>query len=116
MRVRTISPRGYCYGVVDAMVLVRRVAANPDVPRPIHVLGMLVHNRQVTEAFEEIGVVCIDGKGKSRLELLEQVDPPSLQPANDLWNCLLTECDGASFAVCMNGPCENQKVMCRNDG
>ena len=42
---------------------------------------------------------------------LQQVDPPSLQPANDLWNCLLTECDGASFAVCMNGPCENQKVM-----
>ena len=74
MRVRTISPRGYCYGVVDAMVLVRRVAANPDVPRPIHVLGMLVHNRQVTEAFEEIGVVCIDGKGKSRLELLEEVE------------------------------------------
>ena len=67
MRVRTISPRGYCYGVVDAMVLVRRVAANPDVPRPIHVLGMLVHNRQVTEAFEEIGVVCIDGKGKADL-------------------------------------------------
>ena len=32
--------RGYCYGVVDAMVLVRRAAANPDVPRPIHVLGM----------------------------------------------------------------------------
>ena len=67
MRVRTISPRGYCYGVVDAMVLVRRVAANPDVPRPIHVLGMLVHNRRVTEAFEEIGVVCIDGKGAADL-------------------------------------------------
>ncbi|MEE2836987.1 MAG: hypothetical protein VYB65_13295 [Myxococcota bacterium] len=49
-------------------------------------------------------------------DCLQQVDPPSLQPANDLWNCLLTECDGASFAVCMNGPCENQKVMCRNDG
>ena len=56
MNVRMISPRGYCYGVVDAMVLVRRIAADPEVPRPIHVLGMLVHNRQVTEAFEEIGL------------------------------------------------------------
>jgi 4-hydroxy-3-methylbut-2-enyl diphosphate reductase len=73
MQVRTISPRGYCYGVVDAMVLVRRIAADPDMPRPIHVLGMLVHNRQVTEAFEEIGVVCIDGSDKTRLELLDQV-------------------------------------------
>ena len=74
MQVRAISPRGYCYGVVDAMVLVRRIAANPDLPRPIHVLGMLVHNRQVTEAFEEIGVVCIDGDGESRAALLDQVE------------------------------------------
>jgi 4-hydroxy-3-methylbut-2-enyl diphosphate reductase len=55
------------------MVLVRRIAANPDLPRPIHVLGMLVHNRQVTEAFEEIGVICIDGSGESRLSLLDKV-------------------------------------------
>jgi 4-hydroxy-3-methylbut-2-enyl diphosphate reductase len=74
MQVRAISPRGYCYGVVDAMVLVRRIAANPDLPRPIHVLGMLVHNRQVTEAFEEIGVVCIDGDDESRLSLLDKVE------------------------------------------
>lgn len=73
MEVIPISPRGYCYGVVDAMTLVRRIAADPSVPRPIHVLGMLVHNSQVTEAFAELGVVCLDEPGSTRLELLERV-------------------------------------------
>ncbi|MAO82333.1 MAG: 4-hydroxy-3-methylbut-2-enyl diphosphate reductase [Myxococcales bacterium] len=74
MEVITISPRGYCYGVVDAMTLVRRIAADPDTPRPIHVLGMLVHNRQVTEAFADIGVICLDKPGATRVELLDQVE------------------------------------------
>ena len=73
MKVLSISPRGYCYGVVDAMVLVRRIADNPLIPKPIHVLGMLVHNRQVSEAFAEIGVVSVDGRGKTRLDLLDEI-------------------------------------------
>ena len=56
------------------MTLVRRIAADPDIPRPIHVLGMLVHNRQVTEAFAAIGVICLDEPGATRVELLEKVE------------------------------------------
>ena len=44
MEVLKISPRGYCYGVVDAMVLARQAAKNLDLPRPIYILGMIVHN------------------------------------------------------------------------
>ncbi|MFY7868565.1 MAG: 4-hydroxy-3-methylbut-2-enyl diphosphate reductase, partial [Exiguobacterium sp.] len=40
MKVKKISPRGYCYGVVDAMKLANEAVANPDLPRPIHILGM----------------------------------------------------------------------------
>jgi 4-hydroxy-3-methylbut-2-enyl diphosphate reductase len=76
--VITISPRGYCYGVVDAMVLVRKIAADPGTVRPIHVLGMLVHNRQVTEAYEALGVVCLDREGASRLDLLDGIDSGTL--------------------------------------
>lgn len=65
-------PRGYCYGVVDAMVLAREAAKNLDLPRPIYILGMIVHNRHVVEAFEEDGIITLDGK--NRLELLEDVD------------------------------------------
>ncbi len=39
MKVLKISPRGYCYGVVDAMVLARQTANNLDLPRPIYILG-----------------------------------------------------------------------------
>ncbi|MFD1397325.1 4-hydroxy-3-methylbut-2-enyl diphosphate reductase [Kroppenstedtia eburnea] len=72
MDVLRITPRGYCYGVVDAMVLAREAAKNLDLPRPIYILGMIVHNRHVVEAFEEDGIITLDGK--NRLELLEDVD------------------------------------------
>lgn len=72
MEVIKITPRGYCYGVVDAMVLALQAARNPDLPRPIHILGMIVHNRHVTEAFEREGIITLDGE--NRLEILEKID------------------------------------------
>ena len=72
MEVRKITPRGYCYGVVDAVVLAQNIALNPGVRRPIYILGMLVHNRYVVEAFERIGVVSLDGD--DRLALLDRID------------------------------------------
>lgn len=72
MEVTKISPRGYCYGVVDAMVLARRAAQNPELPRPIYILGMIVHNHHVTDAFEDEGVITLDGK--NRLDILKQVE------------------------------------------
>ncbi|WP_435165307.1 4-hydroxy-3-methylbut-2-enyl diphosphate reductase [Paenibacillus glycanilyticus] len=72
MEIVKISPRGYCYGVVDAMVLALQTAKNLDLPRPIYILGMIVHNAHVTEAFEQEGVITLDGE--NRLEILEQVE------------------------------------------
>jgi len=72
MEIVKISPRGYCYGVVDAMVLAIQTAKNLDLPRPIHILGMIVHNRHVTDAFEKEGIITLDGE--NRLEILEKID------------------------------------------
>ncbi|WP_172195551.1 MULTISPECIES: 4-hydroxy-3-methylbut-2-enyl diphosphate reductase [Saccharibacillus] len=72
MEVLRIAPRGYCYGVVDAMVLARQAAKNLDLPRPIYILGMIVHNAHVTQSFEDEGIVTLDGP--NRLEILEKVD------------------------------------------
>jgi len=72
MEVIKISPRGYCYGVVDAMVMAVEAAKNKNLPRPIYILGMLVHNRHVVEAFAKEGIITLDGT--NRLELLEQVN------------------------------------------
>ncbi|SDM82368.1 4-hydroxy-3-methylbut-2-enyl diphosphate reductase [Fictibacillus solisalsi] len=72
MKVVRISPRGYCYGVVDAMVLARQAAKDPSLPRPIYILGMIVHNKHVTDAFEEEGIITLDGK--SRLDIIRNIE------------------------------------------
>lgn len=72
MEVIKISPRGYCYGVVDAMVLARQAAKNLDLPRPIYILGMIVHNSHVTQSFEDEGIITLDGT--NRLDILSQVE------------------------------------------
>ncbi|MDQ6419943.1 4-hydroxy-3-methylbut-2-enyl diphosphate reductase [Paenibacillus sp. LHD-117] len=72
MEIVKISPRGYCYGVVDAMVIALQTAKNLELPRPIYILGMIVHNAHVTEAFEKEGVITLDGA--NRLEILEQIE------------------------------------------
>jgi 4-hydroxy-3-methylbut-2-en-1-yl diphosphate reductase len=72
MKVLKIAPRGYCYGVVDAMVIARNAALDPTLPRPIYILGMIVHNKHVTDAFEEDGIITLDGP--NRLEILEQIE------------------------------------------
>mgnify|MGYP001213360231 FL=1 len=71
MKVVKISPRGYCYGVVDAMKIASSAAENPDLPRPIYIVGMIVHNKHVVDAFKEKGIITLDGE--NRLEILEQV-------------------------------------------
>lgn len=72
MEVVKITPRGYCYGVVDAIALARRAAADPTLPRPIYILGMIVHNRHVVEELAREGIHTLDGA--DRLSLLEQID------------------------------------------
>lgn len=72
MEVIKISPRGYCYGVVDAMVIAKNAAMDKSLPRPIYILGMIVHNKHVTDAFAEEGIITLDGE--NRLDILNQVD------------------------------------------
>lgn len=71
MEVIKISPRGYCYGVVDALQIVRNAAKDPTVPRPIYIVGQIVHNRHAIEELNKLGVVTLDGP--DRATILEQV-------------------------------------------
>lgn len=75
MEVIKITPRGYCHGVVDAIQIAKQVARDPGVPRPIYILGQIVHNHHVVEEMSQLGIVTLDGE--SRLALLEQIEPPA---------------------------------------
>jgi len=71
MEVIKITPRGYCYGVVDALQIVRTMAKDPKVPRPIYIIGQIVHNRHAIEELTNLGVMTLDGA--NRTSILEQV-------------------------------------------
>lgn len=72
MKVIKITPRGYCHGVVHALNLVSETISNKDVKRPIYILGQIVHNQNVTDAFNEAGAITIEGE--NRAEILSKVD------------------------------------------
>src|SRR6184192_4258318 len=71
MEVIKISPRGYCYGVVDALQMVRQVAKDPTHPRPIYIIGQIVHNSHAIEELTNLGVITLDGPDRD--SILEQV-------------------------------------------
>jgi 4-hydroxy-3-methylbut-2-en-1-yl diphosphate reductase len=72
MDVIKVTPRGYCYGVVDAMEIARRAAKDASLPRPIYIIGLIVHNRFAVEELTELGIATLDGP--DRASILEQVD------------------------------------------
>src|SRR5450432_2952144 len=71
MEVIKISPRGYCYGVVDALQIARQAAKDASLPRPIYVIGQIIHNRHAIDELTSMGVVTLDGL--DRVTILEQV-------------------------------------------
>ncbi len=74
MKVIDLTPRGYCHGVLVALAMVKKVIKTESYPRPIYILGQIVHNSKITKAFETYGVISLDQPGKSRLEMLETID------------------------------------------
>src|SRR5690606_42000607 len=61
------SPRGYCYGVVDAINLAQKAALDPYVPKPVHILGAIVHNRHAVASLEQYGIISLDGPDREAL-------------------------------------------------
>lgn len=72
MEVVKITPRGYCHGVVHALNLVSEAIGNDVLKKPIYILGQIVHNQNVTDAFNKAGVITLDGT--NRREILNKVD------------------------------------------
>ena len=71
MLVKGIVPRGYCKGVVRAIEIAKKQAHQET---PVYILGMIVHNQYIVNALEDLGIQTIDRKGKTRLELLDEID------------------------------------------
>ena len=71
MEVKKIIPQGYCKGVILALKKCLDAIDNPLVKRPIYLLGMPIHNKKVSEALENKGLIILDNE--SRLQMLDQI-------------------------------------------
>lgn len=72
MEIIKVTPRGYCKGVTRAISLAKKtVIEYPN--EKIYILGMLVHNTHVMRALQELNVIAIDDKRKTRMELLDEI-------------------------------------------
>lgn len=73
MEIISVIPRGYCQGVVRAIQIARATAEeNPNTP--VYMLGMIVHNQYVVDACKAIGIRFVEDPGKTRSELLDEID------------------------------------------
>ena len=73
MIVNDLRPRGYCHGVARALSIVKKAITDENVVKPIYILGLIVHNKKIKEAFDYYGVVSLEQAGKTRVELAHEV-------------------------------------------
>jgi 4-hydroxy-3-methylbut-2-enyl diphosphate reductase len=73
MIVKKITPRGFCKGVYNAIELVKKSLNDPTLPRPIYVLGFIVHNKHVVDDLTNAGAITLDDRLTSRLELVKDI-------------------------------------------
>lgn len=72
MEIINVKPSGYCKGVIRAILIVKEtIKKYPD--KKIYVLGMLVHNKYVVEAFNACNVVTLDTTNKNKYDLIDEI-------------------------------------------
>jgi len=73
MNLIKITPRGYCKGVVRAInIAINTKKENPN--KNVYILGMIVHNKFVTDALNHHNIITLSSKTKTKTELLDEID------------------------------------------
>ncbi len=78
MKINRIEPQGYCNGVKRALDIIDEAINNPSTSKPIYLLGSIIHNKNVVNNFINKGVILIEDKNKTRLELLDNINEGSV--------------------------------------
>lgn len=71
MIINKIEPQGYCQGVINALKIINEAINKND---KIYSLGSIIHNDFVINDLKNKGVITIEEKGLSRLELLDRIN------------------------------------------
>lgn len=74
MRVIKLNPQGYCGGVKKALKKVFMSLEDDAIPKPIYMLGSIIHNAIVIKELQKKGIILLEDKNKSKLELLDEME------------------------------------------
>lgn len=78
IKVNKIKPQGYCNGVTRALSILKNAIEDKEAKRPIYLLGQIIHNKYVVDMLIDKGIIVIDDKSKTRLELLDSINEGSV--------------------------------------
>ncbi|AXK51111.1 4-hydroxy-3-methylbut-2-enyl diphosphate reductase [Spiroplasma alleghenense] len=77
MNVIRVTPRGFCLGVVKSIKIAREtVKKYPD--KKIYMIGKIVHNDIIVKEFIDLGVILLDDRNESRLNLVSKLESGSV--------------------------------------
>lgn len=72
MKVISITPRGYCKGVINSIKIALDTRKKYDCP--IYILGEIVHNKNVTIALSKLNIISLDINLKSKEQWINEID------------------------------------------
>ena len=71
-KIIKLNNQGFCYGVTHAIEIAIAASKNESYPKPIYLLGDIVHNKHISLLLDKLGIITI--KGNNRLQMLDQVE------------------------------------------
>lgn len=71
MIINKIEPQGFCKGVINAIKIVKETL---EKEKNIYLLGEIIHNKNVINELTNLGAITIPTNGKTRLELLDEIE------------------------------------------
>ncbi len=70
MKIEEIKPNGYCGGVKKAIKMINDNYMS--MKKPIYMLGLLVHNKKIVEAFSDKGIIICKGDPNNELNNIHE--------------------------------------------
>lgn len=71
MNIIKLKNQGFCYGVKRAIQICLDAKEDSTLPRPIYLLGNIVHNDHIFQVLKEIGIIVVEGD--NRLKMLDEI-------------------------------------------
>lgn len=73
MKINLLKPQGYCKGVSNALKKLDEALLDKTLPRPIYLLGEIIHNDYVINKYQKQGVILLSEATNSKEEHLKKI-------------------------------------------